>query len=98
VPKRVGRVFRQFAFGLALGLAAAAEVAAQVPTEPILRIEAGAHLSLVTRVSSDSQGRWIVSASEDKTARLWEAATGRLLTVFRPPVGPEGVGALLQIN
>lgn len=70
------------------------EVAAQVPTEPILRIEAGAHLSLVTRVSSDSQGRWIVSASEDKTARLWDAATGRLLTVFRPPVGPEGVGAL----
>ncbi len=83
---------RQLVFGLLLCLVRAA--AAQVSTEPILRIEAGAHLSLVTRVSSDSQGRWIVSASEDKTARLWDAATGRLLTVFRPPVGPEGVGAI----
>jgi WD40 repeat protein len=59
-----------------------------------LRIEAGAHLSLVTRVSTDAQGRWIVSASEDKTARVWDAATGRLLSVLRPPVGPESVGAL----
>ncbi|MDS4014133.1 MAG: caspase family protein [Candidatus Accumulibacter sp.] len=83
---------RRFALGLVLCLVGA--VAAEVPTEPILRIEAGAHLSLVTRVSSDSQGRWIVSASEDKTARLWDAASGRLLTVFRPPVGAEGVGAL----
>jgi hypothetical protein len=67
---------------------------AQLSTEPILRIEAGAHLSLVTRVSTDAQGRWIVSASEDKTARVWDATTGRLLSVLRPPVGPESVGAL----
>ncbi len=91
---QLGHTFRQFALGLALCLAAAADTAAQVPKDPILRIEAGAHLSLVTRVSSDSQGRWIVSASEDKTARLWDAASGRLLTVFRPPIGPEGIGAL----
>lgn len=69
-------------------------VSAQLSTEPILRIEAGGHLSLVTRVSADSQGRWILTASEDKTARLWEASSGRLLTVLRPPVGAEGVGAL----
>ena len=47
---------------------------AQFSVEPVLRIEAGAHQSLVTRVSTDAQGRWILSASEDKTARLWDRA------------------------
>lgn len=67
---------------------------AQFSVEPVLRIEAGAHQSLVTRVSTDAQGRWILSASEDKTARLWDSGNGQLLAVLRPPLGSEGVGAI----
>lgn len=65
-----------------------------IPTEPELRVETGAHMSQITRVSSDEQGRWILSASDDKTARLWEAQTGKLLAVLRPPIGADTLGNL----
>ena len=67
---------------------------AEPPSEPLLRIETGSHLALITRASSDQAGRWLLTSSEDKTARLWDADSGKLLTVLRPPVGGESLGAL----
>ena len=65
----------------------------QPPTQPILRIEAGMHTAAISSVSTDAAGRFAVTASLDKTARVWDLAAGRLLTVLRPPLadGPEGV-------
>ena len=68
--------------------------APQVPTEPELRVETGAHLAQITRVSSDDQGRWVLTSSEDKTARLWDAQSGKLMAVLRPPIGPDSLGNL----
>ena len=62
------------------------------PTEPQLRIEAGMHTSVIRSISSDASGRYAVTASDDKTARVWDVTTGRLLQVLRPPIaaGDEG--------
>ena len=49
--------------------------AATVDAPPILRIEAGMHTSPINRIALDDQGRWLVTASHDKTARVWEPAT-----------------------
>jgi WD40 repeat protein len=68
--------------------------AATVPTEPQLRIEAGMHSAPISRIATDGQGRYAVSASHDKTARVWEVATGRLLQTLRPPIGPGHTGKL----
>ena len=73
---------------------AACAAAPEVPREPVLRIETGTHLAPITRISGDAAGNWAVTASEDKTARVWELRTGRQVAVLRPPVGREGVGAL----
>src|SRR5262249_22624671 len=35
-----------------------------------------------SRVSSGSEGQRIVTASYDKSARVWDAATGKLITVL----------------
>ncbi len=80
-----------FAAFFAVGTAGAAQA---VPTAPILRLETGNHLSLITRVGTDAAGRYLVTASEDKTIRLWRAATGEALSVLRPPVGDGSLGAI----
>lgn len=88
-------VFRwRVAAACSLALLGAMSAHAAPAREPVLRIETGGHLATITRVSADAAGRWIVTASEDKTARLWDARTGQPAGVLRPPIGSESVGAL----
>ncbi|HEX5081980.1 MAG TPA: hypothetical protein VFY40_08040, partial [Blastocatellia bacterium] len=61
--------------------------APEPPTEPILRVETGMHTAKINRIAVDAAGRYLVTGSNDKTARVWELATGRLLRVLRPPIG-----------
>ncbi|MDP2783629.1 MAG: caspase family protein [Sulfurimicrobium sp.] len=69
--------------------------AAPTPSrDPVLRIETGGHMSMITRISADAAGRWIVTASEDKTARLWDGRSGQALAVLRPPLGSGSIGAV----
>jgi WD40 repeat protein len=65
---------------------------AEPPSEPILRIETGMHTAPITRIGIDAENRYLVTGSFDKTVRVWELSTGRLLKVLRPPVadGDEG--------
>jgi len=82
-------------FGVAFfGFSAAVLAAPNLPKEPVLRIETGSHLGLISRISADASGRWIVTASEDKTARLWDARSGQAISVLRPPIGTESLGAV----
>ncbi|RYD98854.1 MAG: peptidase C14, partial [Sphingobacteriales bacterium] len=62
------------------------------PTKPLLRMEAGTHMAKGNRISTDLEGRILLTASDDKTARLWDASSGRLLKTFRIPIadGDEG--------
>lgn len=62
------------------------------PKTPMLRIETGRHTSIIRRIDTDRSGRWLVTASEDKTVRVWELPSGRLTQTLRPPIadGPEG--------
>ena len=81
--------------GLAvLILTAAPALAAEPPSKPMLRIEAGMHTALIQRLATDAAGRYLVTASHDKTARVWDLASGRLLRVLRPPIGNGDEGKL----
>ncbi len=55
------------------------------PKEPILRIETGMHTAMIRRIAVDSDNRYLVTGSDDKTIRVWELSTGRLLKTIRPP-------------
>src|SRR5262245_52628172 len=61
---------------------------------PVLRIETGMHTASINRLGVDAANRYLVTASDDKTARVWELATGKLLRVLRPPVGGVSEGKL----
>jgi WD40 repeat protein len=64
----------------------------ELPTEPILRIETGHHDALIRRIGTDAENRFAVTASEDKTARVWSLSDGRLLRVLRLPIGQREIG------
>lgn len=88
------------ALGLLLGLGALgrAAPAADFPAEPLLeesslRVESGEHTGPVTSIATTPSGDYVVTASEDRTARVWDGATAALLRTLRPPslaTGSEG--------
>lgn len=61
---------------------------------PILRIDDEMHSAISRSLSVDKAGKLILTCSEDKTARLWDAATGTLLKIFRVPADLSNVGKL----
>ena len=62
--------------------------------ECVLRINPDVHTELIYSIATDSQGKYLLTASSDKTARFWEIATGKSLRVFRPPAGAGQEGEL----
>lgn len=82
-----------------LGLLAAAGILAGESGSALsLRLESGTHVAAIRAASIDAAGRIIVTAAEDKTARVWDMASGALLSVFRPPSEPGNNGKLFAVS
>jgi WD40 repeat protein len=62
--------------------------------KPFPAIEAGMHTAPIVRMGVDREGRYGVTASHDKTARLWDLRTGQQLAVLRVPLGDGNEGRL----
>ncbi len=63
-------------------------------TGPQLGVEAGAHAAFVRRLDVDPARGLVVTASDDKTARVWDLQSGNLRHVLRPAVGGGELGRL----
>ena len=77
------------------GQASAATKAAQqaCPDQrPRLVIETGMHIAAISSIAADRECKTAVTASYDKTFRLWSLPDGRLLRTMRPPVGDGNLG------
>ena len=81
-------------FGVAMVFAATARAQAPVPYP---RIEIGEHTAIIVRLAVDRAERWLVTASVDKTARIWNLQTGRLERTLRPPQGEGNEGMLFAV-
>jgi WD40 repeat protein len=55
--------------------------------DPVLRINTDMHHNRINRVDCDREGRYLITASHDKSARVWEVETGELIRIIRVPVG-----------
>src|SRR5438046_445330 len=82
-------------FGLAsVALGAVAPAAPPPESRPVLVVDAGAHTAPIRQAAVDSAQSTLVTVADDKTARVFELSTGRLLATLRPPVGPDQIGRL----
>ncbi len=68
--------------------------AAEPPSTPTLRMENGMHTAPIESISTDTQQRFVLTTSNDKTAKLWSVQDGQLLHTFRPPQGAGDEGKL----
>ena len=97
------RALSATAFAELVLVASVSSVAWAQTTSPILRVETGMHTTLIRRVVVDAPRNRLITASDDKTIRIWQmptAATGatadkpeaRLLKILRVPLddGHEG--------
>ena len=89
---RAARLLRRAACGGAWALLACASPGQAQPAaaaQPLLMVEQGAHSAPVRRI--DVARGWVVTASDDRTARVWDQASGELRHVLRPlAFGDEG--------
>lgn len=80
-----------------LAVAACAAQSATANQEPLARLETGMHTAVIMRVATDRTGRWAVTASQDRTARVWHLASGRPESVLRPPQDDDNEGKLFAV-
>jgi len=61
--------------------------------KPILTIDTGGHKARIRDIIFTSEGRYLVSASDDKTVRVWDISTGDVARILRGQIGrgPEGM-------
>jgi WD40 repeat protein len=68
-------------------------------TEPVLRLEVGAHSAGIWGIAIDPTNRILVTGSEDKTVRVWDiSGLGELLRILRPPVGAGEEGLVFSVD
>ena len=82
------------AAGVRRGMAAAGE--AGLYDQPVLTLDPGMHTATIKRADVSATGAYAVTGSDDKTVRLWDAPTGRLLRTIRLPQGPGHCGQGLR--
>jgi WD40 repeat protein len=82
---------------LVSGAAGAAAGDAGLYDQPVLVIEPGMHTAKINRADVSATGAYAVSGSDDKTVRIWEVQTGKLLRTIRLPQGPGRVGQVYAV-
>ncbi len=59
-----------------------------------LDLDTGGHRGVIRSLSVSQDGRFLASGSDDKTVRVWEAATGTSLITLRGQIGPGAEGVI----
>jgi WD40 repeat protein len=64
---------------------------------PVLAVDPGMHTAKIRSLAVDVGGRFAVTASGDRTVRIWSVADGKLLRTIWIPVGPLNVGDVYAV-
>ncbi|CAN2040651.1 Peptidase C14 caspase domain-containing protein [Candidatus Magnetomoraceae bacterium gMMP-15] len=62
--------------------------------DPILVIDPGGHKAMIKDVMFTNDGRYLISASNDKTIRVWDVRTGTISRIIRGQIGKGDEGKI----
>jgi len=65
--------------------------------DPRLVIESGGHTATIKSVMFNRDGKYLVSAGDDKTVRVWDVTTGRVARVLRGQIGDGSEGKIYAV-
>jgi WD40 repeat protein len=65
--------------------------------QPVLVGELGMHTAPIKSAAVDAAGRFAVTASWDKTVRVWSLVDGKLVRTIRMPSGPGHIGKIYAV-
>jgi WD domain, G-beta repeat len=69
----------------------------QLYEQPVLAVDLGMHAGPIRAAAVDDAGRVAVTASHDKTLRVWSLADGKLIQTIRAPAGPGNIGKIFTV-
>jgi WD40 repeat protein len=76
----------------ALAEAQAEDATPELPVEPTLRVETKHHDAVIRAIDADAANRFAVTASYDKTVRVWSLSDGHPLRILRLPIDQDDIG------
>jgi len=65
--------------------------------DPVLSINTDMHFNTAKQMDVDAAERYMVTASYDKTVRVWSLADNKLVKILRPPVDQAQQGSLYAV-
>lgn len=72
-------------------------IASEPTIKPVLRLNTEMHTAMVRQIGVDAENRYLVTGSDDKTVKLWELSSGRLLKTLRLPIGEGNEGKVYAV-
>lgn len=69
----------------------------QPARSPFFKLNTVNHHACLNEIEVDEDNKYLVTASNDKTVRLWDLKKCRLLRVLRPPIGNDEEGQLRTV-
>jgi WD40 repeat protein len=70
---------------------------AQTATEAILLLDPGGHTNIIRDILVTSDRRYLVSAGDDKTIRVWDTGTKKEIRKILGQIGPGSAGSIYTI-
>ena len=84
----------RFLLALILAFAFATGAVAQETPKSVLMLDTGGHMAVIKDIAFTPDGRQLVSASDDKTIRVWDLATGKTVRTLRGESAPGDTGKI----
>jgi WD40 repeat protein len=71
--------------------------AARGDDKPILMLDTGGHQALIWGITLTADGKYVVSAGDDKVVRVWDWRAGKTVRTIRGQVGPGHEGKIFAM-